>query len=429
MVIIDLTDIMVTKEPVYLGLKRILAENQTRIRDPNDEYGVSSGIKTLYPEPFPLGLKIITILHPSIYYHLWRDIFNKNLVKSFEMKAEFGDTVESTPDNIKSYASWMKKYAKTKGFLSLEPKAKAKIIEFLLREAESQNRLLWNVEKVKALIKEAQSYAKEDSQKIIKESDVLKAISEKIYRSSLFEEKVRELIREDVILIETKGERIGQINALTVYALGDYEFGIPSRATATTYIADQEGLVDISRESKLSGKTHTKGVETLKGFLKQRYGQDKNLCCGGRITFEQEYEKTDGASASAAELCAIISSLAEIPIKQNLAITGTIDQIGKIGAIGGVNQKIEGFYEVCKNKRLEGNQGVIIPNTNAKDLMLDEEVVEAVRVGEFHIYAVEKFEEAIEILTGKPVEEIDKLVNKKLKKWCEIGKKDESNQS
>lgn len=418
--ILDLTDIYDRREPVLLGLKTTFSENQLKIRHPFDEYGISYEGKTLCPQPIPLELKVIAILHPNFYYSLSENIFDQELLKMFKIRGEFKKAIDAKPENLRAFSSWMDQYIKERKVFPLEVKAKAKIIEVLLRQAESQERLIWNLDQVKNLIQEAYLYAKEENANFIQVKHIKKAVQEKIYRSNLIEQELKIKIKEGKVLIYTRGEKVGQINSLAVLDLGDYQFAFPFRVTATTAKSEKvegEKIIDIEREVGFADETHAKAMEILKAFFQERYGQDQLLRVEARIWFDQEWEPTQGPSASAAELIALLSSLAGKPIKQNLAITGTVNKEGKIEAIGGVNQKIEGFYEICKDQGLTGDQGVIIPKVNQKDLMLKEEVVEAIKEGKFHLFAIEHIDQGIEILTGLSVKKINALINKKLKKW------------
>jgi predicted ATP-dependent protease len=252
---------------------------------------------------------------------------------------------------------------------------------------------------VSDIIREAAFYADHDNSKYVTASHVEKAIEEKLYRSNMIQEKIREMIERGVLLIDTEGETIGQVNGLSVMSLGDFAFGMPSRVTASVGVG-REGVIDIAREAKMGGPIHTKGVMILSGYLAHKYAQDKPLGLSARLVFEQSYSGVEGDSASSTELYAILSALSGLPLKQSYAVTGSVNQKGEVQAIGGVNEKIEGFFEVCKTKGLTGTQGVIIPESNVQNLMLKEEVVEAVKAGKFHVYPVETIDQGIEVLTG-----------------------------
>jgi predicted ATP-dependent protease len=294
---------------------------------------------------------------------------------------------------------------------------------------EDQMKLSTSFGDVADLMREADFYASQDTSEYIKDAHVMKAVEEKIYRSNLIQEKIKEMITRGLFLVDTVGQRIGQVNGLSVMGLGDFAFGRPSRVTASVGLG-REGVTDIERESKMGGPIHTKGVLILGGFLTDKYAQDKPLSLSARLVFEQSYEGVEGDSASCTELYAILSALAELPIKQNFAVTGSVNQKGEVQAIGGVNEKIEGYFEVCKAKGMKGDEGVLIPASNVQNLMLKEEVVEAVRQGKFHIYPIKTIDEGIEMLTGInaggrksdgsfPPDTVNYRVDKRLKKMAE----------
>jgi predicted ATP-dependent protease len=275
----------------------------------------------------------------------------------------------------------------------------AKLIEYSSRLAEDQQKLSTRFADVADIIREANFYASEENPEFITGAHVKKAIEEKVYRSKLIQDKIEEMITRGVLLIDTEAENVGQVNGLSVIDLGDFAFGSPSRVTASVGLG-REGVIDIEREARTGGPIHTKGVLILSGYLNEKYAQDKPLSLSARLVFEQNYQGVEGDSASSTELYSILSALSEIPIKQSLAVTGSVNQKGEVQAIGGVNEKIEGFFEVCKAKGFTGNQGVMIPESNVQNLMLKEEIVEAVKQKRFHIYSVKTIDEGIEILTG-----------------------------
>jgi len=275
----------------------------------------------------------------------------------------------------------------------------ARIVEHGSRLCEDQSKLSTRFGVIADIACEANYYAIEENSPYVTVAHVAKAIEEKVYRSSLIQEKIKEMTQRGTLMIDVQGEKVGQLNGLSVIDLGDITFGHPTRITASIGVG-REGLIDIEREAKLGGPTHTKGVLILSGYLMEKYAQDKPLSLSARIVFEQSYSGVEGDSASSTELYAILSNLSGLPIKQSIAVTGSVNQRGEVQAIGGVNEKIEGFFGVCKAKGLIGNQGVLIPASNEQNLMLKEEVVEAVREGKFHIWAVKTIDEGIEILTG-----------------------------
>ena len=280
----------------------------------------------------------------------------------------------------------------------------AAVIEYGVRLAGRQKKLSTEFHRITDILREASYWAGKDGSSQVTEKHVDQAITEKIYRKKMIEEKIQEMIDDGIILIDSAGARVGQVNGLSVYDLGEYAFGKPSRITAQTSMG-KAGIINIEREADLSGRTHNKGVLILGGYLRGKYAQDKPLTLTASICFEQSYGGIDGDSASSTEVYAILSSLAEVPIRQELAVTGSVNQNGEIQPIGGVNQKIEGFFDVCKVRGLTGTQGVMIPHQNIGDLMLRKDVVDAVSQGKFHIYPVKTIDEGIEILTGVPAGE------------------------
>jgi lon-related putative ATP-dependent protease len=307
--------------------------------------------------------------------------------------------MDRTEENIEKYAAFVCTLCRKEKLKHLDGSGVAKLIEYSSRLAEDQGKLSTQFAQIADIVREANFYATQEGSQYVTASHVKKAIEEKIYRSNLIQEKIREMIEKQILLIDTSGEVAGQVNGLSVMSLGDFAFGSPSRVTASIGLG-REGLIDIEREVKLGGPIHSKGVMILGGYLAGKYAQEKPLSLSARLVFEQSYEGVEGDSASSTELYAILSSLADLPIKQSLAVTGSVNQKGEVQAIGGVNEKIEGFFEVCKAKGLTGQQGVMIPEANVQNLMLKEEVVEAVQKGKFHIYPVKTIDQGIEILTG-----------------------------
>ena len=275
----------------------------------------------------------------------------------------------------------------------------AKLIEYSSRIIEDQYKLSTQFSHIADIVREANFYAEQDKSEFITADQVKRAIEEKIYRSKLIQEKIQEMIARGFFLIDTHEQTVGQVNGLSVMGLGDFAFGMPSRVTVSIGLG-REGVIDIEREAKMGGPIHTKGVLILSGYMNDKYARDKPLSLNARLVFEQNYEGVEGDSASSTELYSILSSLSGLPIKQNLAVTGSVNQKGEVQAIGGVNEKIEGFFEVCKAKGLSGEQGVMIPESNVQNLMLKEEVLDAVKAGQFNIYSVKSIDEGIEVLTG-----------------------------
>jgi len=304
-----------------------------------------------------------------------------------------------TDENIKKYAAFVCTLCNKENLKHLDGSGLAKLIEYSSRLAEDQQKLATRFADVADIIREANFYAVEEKADFLSDKYIKKAIEEKIYRSKLIQEKIQEMIQRRLILIDTDIEKSGQVNGLSVVGLGDFAFGIPSRVTASIGLG-QKGVIDIERESKMGGPIHTKGVLILSGYLNGKYAKDKPLSLSAHLVFEQNYGGIEGDSASSTELYSILSALSNIPIKQNIAVTGSVNQKGEIQAIGGVNEKIEGFFEVCKVKGLTGNQGVMIPDSNIQNLMLKEEIVDEVKKDKFHVYSAKTIDEGIEILTG-----------------------------
>jgi len=378
------------------GLKRAVKNGQIEIEDPSERYGFLT-TKTISPEPIPLDMKVILIGDPSVFQLLYA--YDPDFSELFKVKADFDMTMNRTEQNMKNYVSFICMICEREKLKHLDRSGVAKVIEYGSRLAADQEKLSTRFASIADLIREANFYASQDDAKYVKAEHVKKAMDEKIYRSNLIQEKIREYIERNVFLIDTTGDVVGQVNGLSVLSMGDYEFGRPSRVTATVGMGSA-GVIDIEREVKLGGPIHSKGVLILGGYLAEKHSQDKPLTLSARIVFEQSYEGVEGDSASSTELYAILSRLANVPIKQNIAVTGSVNQLGEVQAIGGVNEKVEGFYEICKAKGLTGDQGAMIPASNVQNLMLKEEVVEAVAKGKFHIYSAKTIDEGIEVLTG-----------------------------
>ncbi len=328
-------------------------------------------------------------------------IYDDDFGKLFKVKAQFDWEMKKTEDHLRDFCALVAAYCQEQKLLPVHKTGMGRLIEHAQELAGHQEKLTLQLNEVLDVVKEANFWAGSNEREVIFGTDIDKAIEEKIYRSDLPEEKIQQLIEEGMLFIETEGGVVGQVNGLSVYALGDYAFGRPSRITAT-YGLGKEGVVAIDREAKMAGNIHNKGVLILSGYLKSKFAKDKPLSLSASLTFEQSYGLVEGDSASAAELLALLSVLADVPLKQNISITGSVSQRGEIQPIGGVNWKIEGFYKVCKARGLDGEQGVLIPKANVKDLMLKKEVVEAVQEGKFHVWAVGHADEALELLTGMP---------------------------
>ncbi len=378
------------------SLKRVIKSNQLEIEEPGEKLGLVAS-KTLRPEPVDLDIKIV-IIGPPIFYHL---LYNLDLDfrELFKVKADFDTTMVRNKENVQSYYSFANSFCQKENLKHLDNSAIAKIVEHGSRLAEDQNKLSTRFSEIADIVREACFYAVSDSEDYVRDEHINKAIESKIYRSNLVQEKLQEMMERNFLLIDTGDKKVGQINGLSVMQMGEYSFGKPTRITCSLGMG-RGGIIDIEREAQLGGRLHTKGVMILSGYLSSMYAKEIPLTLSARLVFEQSYSEIEGDSASSTELYTLLSSLAEVPLKQNLAVTGSVNQMGEVQAIGGVNEKIEGFYELCKARGLTGDQGVIIPKSNEPNLMLKEEVVDAVRRGDFHVYAVSTVEEGVELLTG-----------------------------
>ncbi|MFA4884382.1 MAG: AAA family ATPase [Desulfotomaculaceae bacterium] len=379
-------------------LKKALKYRQAAVENIGEQYRLVPTV-TLRPEPISLDVKVVLIGSPQIYYLLYN--LDEDFQKLFKVKVDFDTEMPRTPENLRQYASFVNSVCQRESLKHFSRDGLARIIEYGSRLAGHQEKLSTRFNEVVEVVYEAASWAQLESAEYVESSHVEKAINEKVYRSNRLEEKIQEFITRGTIMIDTSGEVVGQVNGLYVIDSGGYSFGRPSRITATTYMG-RGGVVNIEREAKMSGNIHSKGVLTLAGYLGGKFAQEKQLGLTAQITFEQLYDGVEGDSASSAELYAILSSLADLPVKQNMAVTGSVNQFGEIQPIGGATEKIEGFFEVCKAKGLTGSQGVVIPAQNVDNLMIKDEILEAVKKGQFQIYAVKSIEEGIELLCGAP---------------------------
>lgn len=384
-------------------LKRVLKNREITIESAMKSLSLGGG-DTLQPEPIPLNVKVIIIGDPTVHYIL--RTHDEDFSKLFKIKAEFDTEMDRTESQLHQYAAFIACTVKDEHLLHFTPGAVARVVDYGTWMAEDQDKLSTQFNQLSDVICEASAWAAHTGKTVVEHEDVEHAIEQKIYRSNMIEEKIMEMIEDDLLMIDVTGERIGEINGLAVYSIGDYAFGKPSRITAKTFMGEK-GLVNIERETRMSGRVHSKGVLTLNGYLGGKYAQDKPLSLSASVTFEQTYEGVDGDSASSTELYAIISSLAELPIRQGIAVTGSVNQNGEIQPIGGVNEKIEGFFKVCRIKGLNGQQGVMIPRRNVRNLMLSDEVVAAAEKGLFNIWAVETVDQGLELLTGVPAGELE----------------------
>ena len=380
----------------YDGLKRDIRDGKMSIEEPEERYGFLS-VKTLKPQPIPLTAKIILIGTSYLYQMMFS--LDPDFQELFKIKAEFDTTMPRTDEKVKQYGAFVCGLCEKEALKHLDGSGLAKLVEYSSRIVEDQYKLSTQFSAIADILRESNYYATQDNSEFINGEHVKKAIEEKIYRSKLIQEKIQEMITRGFFLIDTVEQKVGQVNGLSVMGLGDFAFGMPSRVTVSIGLG-REGVMDIEREAKMGGPIHTKGVLILSGYLNDKYAKDKPLSLSARLVFEQNYEGVEGDSASSTELYSILSSLSGLPIKQNLAVTGSVNQKGEVQAIGGVNEKIEGFFEVCKAKGLTGQQGVMIPDSNVQNLMLKEEVVDAVKAGKFNVYSVKTIDEGIEVLTG-----------------------------
>ncbi|MBW1723073.1 MAG: AAA family ATPase [Deltaproteobacteria bacterium] len=426
--VLNLMDAIV--EPgVWQALKRSLKSKKMEIQTYDPFYFfTTTGLK---PEPIELNVKVVVISDLYLYHLLLA--YDEDVKKIFKVRADFDISMDKNDQSIRQFAEFVKRKTDEDKLRPFDRSAVAALVEEAVRMAGRQEKISTSFPTITDLIREADYFAGEEGHKIVLEKHVDQAIRARIYRSNMIEEHIQEMIDRGTLMIDVDGEAVGQVNGLAVYNLGDYMFGKPSRITASTSMG-RAGIINIEREADLSGNTHNKGILILGGYLRKKYAQDKPLTMSASIAFEQSYSGVDGDSASSTEIYALLSSLSEVPIRQYIAVTGSVNQKGEIQAIGGVNPKIEGFFDCCRHVGLTGKQGVMIPQSNLKDLMLRKDVVEAVKKGQFHIYAVRTIDEGIEVLTGVKAGEkradgtypkgtINALVDEKLRSLAEGLKK------
>ncbi len=417
----------------YENLKKVLLVKEVSSEN-NMEQRSSMMLVSLKPEPIPLDLKVIMIGNSEIYHTLLS--MDDDFRKLFKIKVEFEEDAPKTEENIAKLVKFVRSYCEQEDLLDVDKEAMARIVEYASKLSGDKEKLSTQFSEIGQIVGEASTWAKLDKSKIVTQKYVQKAFDERIERIKKYDTKYSQMIKEGALLINTEGYKVGQINGLTVITIGDYSFGKPSKITANTYIGRQ-GIVNIEREVQMSGSTHSKGVMILTGYLGELFAQDKALSLNASICFEQLYGGVDGDSASSTEAYAILSSLSEMPINQSIAVTGSVNQKGEIQPIGGVNEKIEGFFQICKMRGLNGEHGVIIPIQNVRNLHLNDEVVDAVKNGLFHIYAISTIDEGIEILTGVPAGKKDKygkfpagtinyLANEKLTKYAQYVEKNKN---
>jgi len=412
---------------VWETLKRHLRSRQIQIENIGEQF-TSAPAATIRPEPIPLSVKVVMVGHPLIYYLMYQ--YDEDFRRLFKVRADFDVEMNRTPEHLNAYAGFIAARCREAGLKPFHRTAVARLVDYSSRLVEDQAKLTNRFLEIADTVSAASFWAaKAGSQHVLPEH-VDRAIREREYRSNLIEEKVREAIDRGFIVVDTQGLVPAQVNGLAIASLGDYYFGYPSRITARTAFGPGR-VVNIERESKLSGRIHNKGFMILASYLRAKYGQNKPLALAATITFEQTYDEVEGDSASSTELYALLSSLSGVPLKQNLAVTGSVDQRGHVQAVGGVTRKIEGFFDVCKASGLPGDQGVVIPAANLPNLVLRDDVVDAVQKGQFHVYAVKAIDEGIELLTGMPAGEqrpdgsypegtVNHLVDQKLRSYARL---------
>ncbi|MDD5604202.1 MAG: ATP-binding protein [Eubacteriales bacterium] len=394
-IILQINDVLMNTLSWEL-LKRVLKTRKLVIENLKEQLGLVA-VSTLKPEPIPLDIKVVLVGNEMLYQLLFE--YDEDFSKLFKIKVDFDYEMKRDKENVEKIPHFISSYCRSGKLLHFDRGGVASVVDYSSRLAEDQGRMTARTGDIAEILCEASVWAESEKCRLVSAGHVKKAIEEKRMRSDKYDRKISEMLEEGTIMIDTEGEAVGQINALSILDMGDYSFGKPSRITAATYVG-KNGIVNIEREAEMSGTTHTKGILILSGYIGQKYAQDMPLSLTASLCFEQLYGGIDGDSASSAELYAIMSSLSEIPLKQYIAVTGSVNQKGEIQPIGGAIEKIEGFFELCEIRGLTGRQGVIIPHQNVRNLMLSDKVTEAVRTGMFHIYPVSTIDEGIEILTG-----------------------------
>jgi len=421
------------------ALKRAIRHKEVKIEDISEMYGFMT-TKTLKPEPIPLNLKVIITGDPYLYELLY--VYDDRFKQMFKIKAHLDDEANRNQRNINQSVECMARFCQEEGLRHVDRSGMARLIEYSLELTGNRDKITLKLGAIGDIIKEADYWAKDSKRKYISEKHVEKAIEKKRYRANLVEERVQELVKKDILWVETSGSRVGQVNGLSILQTGDHTFGKPGRITANVAMG-KRGVVTIERESELSGKTHTKGVMILSGYLCEHFAQERPLALTASLCFEQTYGMVDGDSASSTELFALLSAIAQVPIYQGIAVTGSVSQKGEVQPVGGVTRKIEGFFDICKYKGLTGTQGVIMPEKSVKELMLKKDLVTAVERGRFHVYPIRRIEDGIEILTGMkagkrrkdgiyPKDTLFRLVDERLKAFAEkardFGKNNKKNE-
>ncbi|MEA3402198.1 MAG: AAA family ATPase [Armatimonadota bacterium] len=398
---------LLTRPFAWEALKRALKEAEVRPESIREHLRLVSTV-TLEPEPIPLDVKVVLIGTPLLYYLLYEH--DEDVQKLFKVKADFGVLMDRDPDSLQSYAHFVAACCHREGLPHFVPEAVARVAEEGARLSGDSEKLTAHFLEVADLVREAGYWCQKAAQDRVRPEHVERAVEDKIWRSNRIEERLLELIEQGTLLIDAEGEVVGQVNGVAVLPLGDYVFGKPTRITARSFLG-KPGVINIEREAELAGPIHNKATMILGGYIGERFAVDYPMSAAATVAFEQVYEEVEGDSAAAAELYALLSTIGQVPLRQDLAVTGSVNQHGHVQAVGGVNEKTEGFFAACKLSGLTGNQGVIIPASNARNLMLRQEVVDAIEAGQFHVYAVETVEEAMELLTGLPFGERDEEGN------------------
>lgn len=421
---------LLTNQICYDTLKKALLVKELVIENGMEQRS-SLVMISLKPEPIPLNIKVLLLGNAEIYHTLLS--LDPDFKKLFKIKVEFEESAPRNNDNILRLAKFVHSYCEKENCLPLDKEAMAKVVEYASKLSDDKQKLSTHFNEIGEIVSEASTWARLSRKKLITADYIEKALSKRIERVKKYDQKYSELIEENSLLIDTDGYKVGEINGLTVMTIGDYSFGKPAKITANTFMG-KTGVINVERETDMSGPTHSKGVLILRGYFGEKFAQDFPLTLTASLCFEQLYNGVDGDSASSTECYAILSSLSNIPISQSIAVTGSVNQKGFIQPIGGVNEKIEGFYNICKKRGLTGEQGVIIPIQNVRNLHLQKDVIESVKERKFHIYAISTIDEGIEILTGVPAGKqnsdgkypagtINYLVYEKLKKYYENSKK------
>ncbi len=391
------TDLFAEPLVVWNTIKRTLRTERLEI--PGHEISSMLGPPALKPESVPIRVKVLLVGDVQLYSAL--HAYDDDFAKIFKVRADFDTEMDNVDPNRVLYGAFLRRLVEDEKVPDFDRTGVARVVEHGCRLAGRRNKLSTRFNMVADLAREAAYWARKDGAEQVAARHVDLALERKDYRNGLTAERLQEMIAEGTVFLDVEGAKPGQVNGLAVFESGDHVFGLPSRITASVALGNA-GIINIEREADLSGRTHDKGVQILGGYLRAKYAQERPLALSASVCFEQSYSGVDGDSASSTEIYAILSALAELPVRQDLAITGSVNQKGEVQPIGGVNEKIEGFYDVCRLKGLTGTQGVLIPRANVPDLMLAPRVIEAVRDGRFHIYPVDTIDEGLEVLTGVP---------------------------